>query len=143
VGRPSARIAAATAILIGFGVSACGSPGPSTGSVSFDPAVVLVVENRTESRVAFSPDLIVEACAEQTFTQAELDAAKAAEQTRFTNGQNNDVPADAVDFRNYEIARPTGATFAALLVIATGGNSLSFQPFDRATLPACQGKAKP
>jgi hypothetical protein len=136
-------MAATTAILIGFGVSACGSPAPSTGSVSFDPAVVLVVENRTDSRIAFSLDLIVQACAEQTFTQAELEAAKTAEQTRFANGQNNDVPADAVDFSHWEIARPTGAAFPAVLVIAAGGNSLSFQPFDRATLPGCQGGAKP
>jgi hypothetical protein len=143
VRHASAVSAATAAVLIGLGLSACAAPAPSTGLGSFDPAVVLVVENRTHSRVAFSLDLIVEACAERAFTQAELDAAMAADQQRIANGQTIDVPADAVHFANHAFARPMGATFPAVIVIAVGGNSMLFQPFDRATLPACEGQAKP
>jgi len=105
--------------------------------------VILVVENRTESRLAFTPALIVEACAERTFTKVAIDASTAEVQRRIANGKDLDIPPGAADFTNYQFARPIGATFPVVVVVTKDRVSVSFEPFDRSSLPVCAGQARP
>jgi hypothetical protein len=130
------------AVALALAACSTSTPTSATGSLaSFSPATVLVVENRTLSRVALNAELIVEPCTESSFTKPQLDAVVERLRDRIANGDSLDVPPDAADFRSIAIARPEGATYPAVVLISAAGSSTVFAPFDRATLPACSGTA--
>lgn len=134
-----ARLVTAAMALV---VASCGSPAPSA-LATFDPDVVLVVENRTTSTVAFASDpvLVFAPCSESAVTQDAIDMALARVNERVENDEPTDIPPGAVDFTHLAVARPDGSTYPGVVIIDSTGTKVVFEPFDRAALPACGGVA--
>src|SRR5262245_25771831 len=79
------RRLAAMLLAAAVGTAACGPIGDAFGS-----EVGLVIENRTNSTLALSPELRVEACAEASFTRRQVVEALQAQRLGFV------VPDDIV-----------------------------------------------
>jgi hypothetical protein len=121
-------------LALALAVAACGAIGPSA---TFPVGTLKVVVNRTLTPVLTGVG-IVGPCSELVLDQAALDDWAA--EVESTRGPS--LPPDTVDLSN--VAGEVPGRTGPLIWVITAGDSNHFSTgLDRASLPACAGKATP
>jgi hypothetical protein len=101
------------------------------------PALSLSYVNRTTSRIAFLPGIVVEPCSTSTFSAEELARGREAQEADFLN--EDWIPAGAVRYNGPMLAIDDSLAGPVSIVITQDGIAWEMGMVDDAALPACAG----